>query len=307
MMPWLLISVFGPPLAGVVLAVLWWLIRRRAMRSLVGVVAVVTLLAGLLGVLAEVLIRFAGSMSLLIPIHPTVEFVIWYFDNRYIIPLVVGILGVVLLAFPIRSRRGAGVAELAPRGAFRFTRPRWLIPPAAVAALILLITLLAGAASQPAATTGRYDMYVVEISGENTMATAIYGWFYSLPALLAIALLAATAAGSLVLIARPPLSLDHDQDARTRTLRSRNVVTVATGALLIHLGLIMQSLAGTASLAASMSSDLGRITLATPVAAMVPVFIGASYVAAALGVAMWGTVALTAVGVRHPTRVIVGS
>lgn len=305
-MPWFLM-LFGPPLAGVALAVAWWLITRRGVRSLGGVVGVFTLLAGLLGVLADVLVRFAGSMSMLVPIYPTVEFVIWYFDNRYIVPLAVGILGLALLALPVRSRRGEGVAELAPRGPFRFVRLRWLIAPAGVFALILLITLLAGAVSQPDPTTGRYDMYIVEISGENTMATAIYGWFYSLPALVATALLAATAAGSLALIARPPLSGDRDQDVAVRTLRSRNIIMVATGALLIQLGLIMQSLAGTASLAASMSSELGRITLSTPVAAMMPVFTVTSYVAAALGVALWARVALTAVGVRQPARVAAAS
>ena len=307
MMPWMLVVLFGAPLAGVVLAVAWWLIRRRGVRALAGVVAVFTLVAGLVGVLADVLIRFAASVSLLLPIYPSIDLVVWYFDNRYIIPLAVGILGVVLLAFPIRSRRGAGVAELAPRGPFRFTRPLWLIAPGAVFALILLITILAGAVSQPDPTTGRYDMFIVEISGENTMATAIYGWFYSVPALVAMVLMAATAAGTLALIARPPLSDDRDQDAAIRTLRSRNVILATTGALLVHLGLIMQSLAGTASLAASMPSELGRITLSTPVAAMMPVFIVASYVAAALGVALWTTVALTAVGVRQPARVVAGS
>lgn len=306
-MLWLMFLVFGAPLVGVVLAVVWWLVRRRGVRSLTGVVGMFTLLAGLLGVLADVLFRFAGSMSMLAPIYPSVELVIWYFDYRYIVPLVVGILGLVLLSFPIRSRRGRGVAELAPRGPFRFTRARWLIAPAAVLALILLITILAGTVSQPDPMTGRYDMFVVEIDGENTMATSIYGWFYSLPSLVATALMAATAAGSLALIARPPLTDDRDHDAAVRSLRSRNVITVATGALLIHLGLIMQSLAGTASLAVSMSSELGRITLSTPVAVMMPIFTGASYVAAALGVALWATVALTAVGARQPAPVVAGS
>ncbi|MFE5409338.1 hypothetical protein [Microbacterium sp. NPDC056569] len=276
-------------------------------RSLGAAVGVFTLLAGLLGVLADVLIRFAANVSLLVPVYPTMQFVTWYFDNRYILPLVVGILGLVLLAFPVRARRGEGVAELAPRGLFRFTSARWLIAPVAVFALILLITLIAGSASQPDPATRRYDMYIVEITPENTMATAIYGWYYSVPALVATALMAATAAGTLALIARPPLSQDRDLDSQIRARRSRNVITVTTGALLLHLGLILQSLAGTASLAASMPSELGRITLSTPVAAMMPVLTVASYVAAALGVALWATVALTAVGVRQRERVVAGS
>ena len=302
----MLVSLFGAPLFGVVLAVGWWLIRHRGARSLAGTVGLFTLLAGLLGVTADLLLRFIWAAQL-VQIHPPLWFVTWYFDNRYLIPLAVGIVGLVLLAFPIRPRRGAGVAELAPRGAFRFTRPQWLIAPAALIAVLLLITVLAGAVSQPDPTTGRYDMYVVEITTENTMATAVYGWFYSIPALVTIVLMVATAVAALTLIARPPLSLDHDPDAQIRARRSLNVIRVTTGALVLHFGLVMQSLAGTASLAASMSSELGRITLSTPVAAMEPLFIVASYVAAALGVAIWATVALSAVGVRQPTRVPVAS
>lgn len=307
-MTWMLVSIFAAPLAGVVLAVAWWLIRRHGVRSLGGTVGSFTLLAGVLVVSAELLLRFIWAGPLL-QIHPPLGFVSWYYDHRYTIPLVIGVVGLVLLAFPIRSRQGAGVAELAPRGALRFTRPRWLIAPGALIAAILLISLLAGAASQPDPTTGRYDMYVVELSSESTMATAIYGWFYSIPALVAIAAMVAIAAVNLMLIARPPLSLnnDHDDDAEIRTLRSHNVIMVMTGALLLHLGLIMQSLAATASLAGSISSDVGRVTLSTPVAAMVPVFIGAAYAGATLGIAVWVTVALSAVGKRQPARVAVGS
>lgn len=307
-MPWMLVSLFAAPLAGLVLAVVWWLIRHRGVRSLAGTVGLFTLLAGLLCVLTDLFIRLIWAAQLA-QIHPPIWFVMWYFDSRYLIALVAGILGLALLAIPIRSRRGAGVAELAPRGAFRFTRPKWLIAPAVLIAVIVVISVLAGAASEPDPTTGRYDMYVVELSADNTMGTAIYGWFYSIPALVAIAAMVAATAVCLALIARPPLALDHhrDHDAQVRAIRSRNVILVTTGALLLHLGLILQSLAGTASLAATMSSDVGRITLSTPVAVMEPVFIGASYAATALGIAIWASVALSAVGVRQPTRVPVAS
>jgi hypothetical protein len=305
MMPWIEIWVLVAPLVGVVLAVAWWLLRRRGVRPLGGAIAAFTVIAGIVGVVVEVSVRLLMVGPVLLPIAPSAKYAVWYFDYRFTIPVVVGIVGVGLLAFPIRSRQGAGTAELAPRGPLRFTRPRWFLPPAIVVAVILLVTVLAGVASQPNPETGRYDMYLVELGTGTTMATFIYGWYYSLPALVAILALAAATVGSLALIARPPLAVDRDEDARIRSIRSRNVIVVATASLVLHLGLVVESLARTASLAATVSSEVGRVTLTTPIVAMIPVFIAASLIAAVAGAALWASVTLTAVGARRPAPVMV--
>ena len=305
LMPWMLIWVLVAPLVGVVLAVAWWLIRRRSLQPLSGAIAVFTVIAGTVGVLVEVSVHVLMAGPVLVPFTPSAGFAVWYFDYRFTIPVAVGIVGVALLAFPLRSRQGAGVAELAPRGPLRFTRPRWFLLPAIVLAVVLLITILSGVASQPNPDTGRYDMYLVELGTGTTMATYIYGWYYSLPALIAILVLVAAAAGSLALIARPPLAADREQDARIRSIRSRNVIVVVTAALVLHLGLIVESLARTASLAATVSSDLGRVTLATPIVVMIPVFIVVSYIAVVAGAALFASVALTGVGARRNAPLMV--
>ncbi|WP_404433885.1 hypothetical protein LG299_05095 [Microbacterium lacus] len=305
LMPWMLIWVLVAPLVGVVLAVAWWLMRRRNLHPLGGSVAVFTVVAGVVAVFVEVSVRVLMAGPVLMPFSPSAAFAVWYFDYRFTIPVAVGIVGVALLAFPIRSRRGAGVAELAPRGPLRFTRPRWFLAPAIVLAVVLLITILSGVASQPNPDTGRYDMYLVDLGTGTTMATYIYGWYYSLSALITIIALAAAAAGSLALIARPPLAADREQDARIRSIRSRNVIVVVTASLVLHLGLIVESLARTASLAATVSSDVGQVTLTTPIVAMIPVFIVASYIAVVAGTALFASVALTAVSARRNARLMV--
>lgn len=304
-MQWMLIWVLLAPLVGVVLAVAWWLIRGRRLRPLGGAVAVFTVIAGTVGVLVEVSVRVLLAGPILVPFTPSADFAVWYFDYRFTIPVAVGIVGVALLAFPIRSRQGAGIAELAPRGPLRFTRPRWFISPVIVLGLVLLITILLGAASQPNPDTGRYDMYLVDLSMGTTMGTYIYGWYYSLPALIAILALVVAAAVCLALIARPPLAAIRDEDARIRSIRSRNVIVVVTASLVLHLGLILESLARTASLAATVSSDVGRVTLTTPIVAMIPVFTVASYIAVVAGAALFAAVALTGVGARRNAPVMV--
>lgn len=81
----------------------------------------------------------------------------WFRDYRYTAPLLLGILGMVLIAFPVRSRSGKGVAELTPR--------------------------------------------------------------------------------------TPAPDHNHERDVHIRTVRTRNVLVIGTGALLVHLALIFGSLA----------------------------------------------------------------
>lgn len=303
-MAWLYFLVFGPVLVGLVLAFLWWLIRGRRAGSPVGVALGFTLAAGLIALLADVGIRLVG-MTALLPFNVSRDFWNWYSDVKFAIPLVVGILGALLLSFPIRSRYGKGTAELARRTPVSFARATWFVAPGVVVVLSLLITVLAGAASQPDSTTGRYTMYFVELGGESGMGTTIYGWFYSVPDLILMGIIIVITAVGLSLIARTGLSEDREGDTRERTVRSRNIIAAGTGALLLHLEPVFQSLAAAASLRATFPVQGGAMTFWPTFAALGPVFSAASLLSAALGIAFWATILFSALRSRRSSRITV--
>lgn len=297
-MVWICFWVLWPVGGGLVLAVGWWLLRtrrtdphdRRPPTS--GIVAGFLLLTiaiatrVLFGPLAFVLDLPSGLSSA-------------YSDLRFGLPLVLGVLGLVIVAFPFSARRTGGAADLAPRTPFSFARGGWFVTPAIVLAAILALTIAAGLASERDTSTGRYDAYTVAIGGETSMGTTIYGWFYSVPCLIAIGVLIAAAGVDLVLIARPALARDRDHDIRRRTTRTRTVLTLATGALLLHLGLVLDSLAGTATLRGRFSTSVGPLDSWTPFAALEPALSTTSGLATALGFACWFAVLLSGVPARR--------
>lgn len=303
---WLVSLVLGPVIAGIILAVAWWLIWGRRNAPPATGVGASFLAAGLLLVLGGAATRLMGLAPLL-PIDMPSEVWDWYWDYRFTTPMLLGILGMVVLAFPVRARNGKGAASLAPRTPLSFARRRWFATPAVVLALILIATVAAGGASQPDPATGNYTMYFVDLGGQMGMGTSIYGWFYSTPSLIVMGAMIAVAIFDLFLIARPALGVSFEGDAQIRTLRTRNVLAVGTGAFLIHLGAILGSLAGTASLRAGFGVSEGYVTFWTTFAALEPVLSGASHIAAALGVAFWVTVGLTALPSPRRAPAAVGS
>lgn len=176
-----------------------------------------------------------------------------------------------------------------------------------VAVLIVAITVTTGSVSQPEPTTGRYAVYFADIGEQYSMGTTIYGWFYSVPCLILLAIMLAAAYLDLVLITRPAPGPDHDRDVQVRTVRTRNVLAVASGALLVHLGMVLASLAGTASMRGEFTGAGGTVPAWTTFAALGPVFSCAAVVACALGVGLWATVLLSAVSTRHPAQVLAAS
>lgn len=295
--------VLGPVAAGIVLALAWWLTWGRKEGFPTGRVGASALAAGLILLLGGVVVRLlAGPLQLVLDVPSGLSG--WYRDYGYAYPLVLGILGVVIVAFPVRARSGRGTAELAPRTPVSYARGWWFITPAVVLALIVTFTVAAGAASQPDQTTGRYTMYLLDLGGERAMGTSIYGWFYSVPCLILMGIMITIASIDLVLIARPALDHDHERDVYVRTVRTRNVVLVGTGALLVHLGLIFGSLAGTASLRSLFSTSNGSVASWTPFAALQPVLVGASIVAAGFGFMLWAAVALSAIPTRRRLRAV---
>jgi uncharacterized membrane protein len=301
------LQLFGAQLAGVVLAVAWWLIRGRRSGLAVGIAGIFACAAGVVGVAGDLFERLTVA-PFLVPFDLPQGVLAWFPDHRFSWPLLIGVIAVVLLAVPVRSRRGRRAAALAPRTPMSFARGWWIVAPTVVLGVILLITVVAGRASQPDEMTGRYTMYVVKTGSESSMGTGIYGWFYSIPAMVVIAVLIAVVVIDLVLIARPAPAEDREEDARARMIRTRNVLAAATATLLMHLGLVLGSLAATAATGSWTAIGQGHgngLYSWTPIAALEPVFRGGDHVVTACGIALWVTVALSAIPARQHARALV--
>jgi hypothetical protein len=304
-MLWYFAMVFGASLIGVALGVGWWAFRRPR-RILAGSVAATTGIAGVLAVGVDLATRVVGAGPVMLMLPPPPATAVWLFDYRYTLPLVAGCLGLALLAFPIRRREGSGSADLAPRSPATFAKAWWFVPPGTVLGIVLTVTIAAGSASEPDPVTGKYDMYTVD-AGAMSVGTTIYGWHFSIPALVALAVLLLLALLDLILIARPPLLPDRAADTAIRSLRTRNVLVAVTGSLLLHLGMVCASLSATASVRGGMATPGGEMFLWSPMAALEPIFTAAITVATALGIALWTTLALPAVPARHSAQVKVTS
>lgn len=296
-MSWFYFVILGPVFAGILLALAWWLIWGRKRQLSGGGVGAFTLAAGLLLGGGGVGLLLLGTG--LFPLHLPPEYFVWYQDYRFTTPLLLGIVGMVLLAFPVQGRSGRGVADLTPRTPLTFARGWWFVAPALLLALILSVTVTTGAASQPDPSTGHYTMYFVDLGGEREMGSSIYGWYNSIPSLILTGVLIIVASVDLVLIARPTLAPNREHDVHIRRVRTRNVLAIGTSALLLHLGFILGSLAGTASIRSSFPTSEGSVTFWTTFAGLQPVLVGASAVAAALGFALCVAVVLSAIPSRR--------
>lgn len=242
--------VFGPELLALVAALLVTVVRRvrSAGAPVTGGVrgwTVVAVLAAMAIVLFGV---FAG-----LPGGPSVPVLV---EHRYVVPLVAGLVGVALCLLPVVRRPVSASADLSRRTLTTFASRWWFAALAVVVAVVLLVTLLAGLASSPDGD-GRYTMHHVDF-GAGAVGAGIYGWHYSLPALVvlvALLLAAVVATGGL---ARPPMADEgRTADVATRRWRTRNVLAVAGGALLVHLAVVLGSLAGTAGVRGTFNTGEG--------------------------------------------------
>lgn len=297
---WYLLSLFRPLLAGLFLGMLWWLWTRRAgLFGLHGatnrILAVIAGLLPIIGIAAERLTQLPGLMPLDLT---SVDFDVLR-GVYFVLPITLGIISVILLAFPIRPRSGHGAATLTPRTPASFGTRAWFVTPALTLVSIVVLTVIAGLASHPDSETGRYTTYSVDLGAEHGMGTSIYGWFYSVPSMILLGVLIIVMVIALWLIARPGLTPDYEKDVRGRSLRTRNVLAMTTATLLVHLGTILDSLGGTAAVRASFAADGGMVNAWTPFAALESALFLIGGIAIAVGVAAWTTVVLSAVPVRR--------
>ncbi len=298
----LFLEALGPAAVGLVLAVAFWAPTRHSTSPAPATarVGAVVVSLGLVGV-ALVARLLAGPLALLLDLPVALN--LWWSENRFAWPLWIGLVGVALVALPVRRRETGGSADLTPRSLLSFTRARWFLAPAIVLAAVLGLTVAAGAASRPDAETGRHMLYWVPLGPDGAMGTTIYGWYYSVPCLVLLATLIALVVTGLALIARPSLSSDRARDVADRTARSRDTIAVATGALALHLSAVLDSLAGTASMRGRFDTSEGSVSTWTTFAALGPTLSVAAFVAATVCFTAWFVVIASAVrDGRRPRR-----
>lgn len=291
-----LLLIWGPIVLASGIAVALRLTLLRAAPRLTARDAILTAVAG--GVPLLVMLILRGAQMGWVPM-------LWQnLDARAATPLALGIAGVLLLSFSARPAQPSAMAQLTPRTARTFVRPRQPIFLAALTALAVGLTIAAGAASE-VDELGRYTRFSISLgTSGGTASSDIYGWYYSLPSLVLLAVLLVIAAVAWMLIPRPAWGQDVDLDTAVRRTRAANIARVSCGTVLLHLAVVFGSLGGTASIAMSTSEGgLGTISLGTPFAAMGPALFTAQEIAVAIGVALWLLTALTAVPLRARHRV----
>ncbi len=285
---------YGPPLVGLLLALCVSFLRRRSHVSLPTPDRVSTAL-GIVFVLA-----------LMVTFRAWTVWPWWspFFDEdgalfvrllAFGAPLILSAVALLSLVPFGRTTTPRGTAELAPRTLLTFAPRGSLIGVVAAIVLVVVVSVSAGLISGPDAD-GRFVMYNVDASANSGGSTTIYGWWFSIPCLVAIAVLVALALIELLVISRPPLAADRLTDSRIRTTRVRNILTVMTGGLLLHVGEVLLSLFGTSSLRLTFSSEpSGVISLGASFAALGPALLVASYIAITLGFTFWFVVLLSTV------------
>lgn len=291
-----LFLIWGPIMlaAGFAITLRWTLLR--AVPRLTTRDAILTAIAG--GVPLLVMLVLRGAQMGWVPM-------LWQsLEARAATPLVLGIVGVVLLSVVSRPARPRSTARLAPRTARTFLRPRQPISLAALTALAVALAITAGTASE-VDELGRYTRFSITLGTSGHSASSdIYGWYYSFPSLVLLAVLLVITALAWMSLPRPAWGEDVDLDTAVRRTRAGNIARVSCGAVLLHLAVVFGSLGGTASIAMSTSEGgLGTISLGTPFAAMGPALFVAQEIATVIGVVLWMLTALTAVPMTARRRV----
>lgn len=286
-----------PVLLAAGIAVGFWLFRSREAAVPGGTVRTVTWIGS--GI--ALVVVFGYSLLAFLPLWVSSispDTVMAVSNSRYTLPLAVGIFTLLLISFPVRRSSAHGSAEMSRRTPLSFARPWWFVACGLVFLLALGLALVAGIASVPD-DHGRYTMYFVHL-GSMTAGTTIYGWFYSVPSLILLAVMAVVMVADLVVISRPALALARDKDVAVRRVRTLNVARVGTGAVLIHLSGVLSSLAATSSISAQLpTASAGQISVGTSFAALTASLQVTSAVFTVLGLALWFSTLLSVIPVPH--------
>lgn len=275
----------GPLVIAVAVRFLW----MRTTVSLGTRVAVLTAIAGLIPAAGAIVPQFVSWIVM--PLSLSLA-------SRAATPLVLGIVALPLLMIPGPQARTRGIATLSRRSVRQFVPKRWIWVLLALIVVVLGLTIAAGAASSPD-ENGHYTMYWASI-GTMRFGTQIYGWFFSTPSLVSLAALLVMLCAALSVIASRAWDDDIEADAAVRRLRATNVLRICFGAILIHLSVILRSLAGASALGGeSRTTELGTVAAGTPFAALEPLLFWTGTAAFVIGLTACLLTALTAIPTRH--------
>lgn len=271
---------YGPVLAAAIVAVIAWTIGRKRRELPDPRTRLLMCIAGalpLLVVVGVITIRFVSPTALPYDI-----------GGEAVRPIVLGVVAVLLSSIPPRSQPATGSASLARRTFTSFVPLSQVAWVGALASVIIAITIALGLASSPD-NLGRSTAYRVQMGTSGTEgATEIYGWYYSTPSLVGIAVLLIATSIGWGFIVRSPWKHDARHDAAVRRTRAASITRLAAGGLLVHLSAVLTSAGGTASLVVTTrSSDLGTVTITSDFAALVPALYGLSLLCLAAGLALW--------------------
>lgn len=219
--------------------------------------------------------------------------------TSFVVPLSIATLCIVviLLAATTYLRRNSAQQAIQPSSSttLYFGRRWWLTGWIAIAAGLIASVVVAGLASS-ADSDGRYAVITVE-NEEFSGSSTILGWYFGIPILIGVAVLVTVTVVALRLGTRSPLSGDRQNvDWWLRRHRTRTVLLIGAGALVLTLGWALISIGGAASLVASGPSG---VPLSPPFAALSGPLRVTGLVLQGVGVAMF----LVPVFTKQPRRV----
>ncbi|MHA3684632.1 hypothetical protein ACXR2T_15525 [Leucobacter sp. HY1910] len=285
-----LLYLVGPFVAAIAAGLVLAFLERRHSRAAPTPVARKLAAAGAITAFVFLVVPFAAELLLLLLRLPRLTELAWGLRDtpiKYALPLIAALLAVALMA--CAPARATGVA-LVRRPIWGFARRGELVWIGVLALVAVAVAIAAGRVSS-LDSEGRYRMHEIE-AGTQRAATEIYGWYFSVPALIALLLLLIIALVALVRIARPAFGENVDVDAETRKLQSDWVTRTVLSALLVHLGNVGRSLAATASLRMSSQPTLTEpvLEIRPEFAALGPALQVTGTVLSFLGIALWSTV-----------------
>ncbi|WP_146053638.1 hypothetical protein [Microbacterium sp. Ru50] len=210
-------------------------------------------------------------------------------EARFGYPIMCGVVAVVVLLVSYRGASPGATVDLTPRHVWTFAPRSAFIGLGAALTLMVVLALTAGGVSEPD-EAGAYRVFNVSF-GEATTRVEIYGWHYSVPALALALFMVAGLYVYMRRIARPAWGSDRDADQTARFGRGRNAVLIASGALLLHLGFVFQSLSATSSVRIEIEGDT-NLSTGTTFAALAEALAFMGLAATTAGLACWMYVAV---------------
>lgn len=294
---------YGPATAGLIIALILVLLQRNKRVELPRQVRLLTTLSLLIAtsfyIIADATLSWPGwQLPLPIPSGPGRN--LYFQAFIHMLPLALTIVVLVFLILPTPAAGPSGSATLAPRGFQTYISRRWVITPGVLILGSTLLAFIAGLASS-SDDQGRYVTYFLHASEVSGAGTGIYGWWFSIPSLLLMGGLVVVAFLGVSAISRPALASDTEADSKIRTIRIRNILTVCSGGLLLHLATVFSSLAGTSALKAWFNTGDQTFTYTASFSSLGPVLRAGALTCLVLGLACWWAVLISALTAKSST------